>query len=241
MADHLKDTFAFGTSLGLVLLCLMLLMMGCTAGPEPNPEGISVRGDVVTGPTGTCTVGSQPAEDLRSCGLTAAERERALSLLLAQQSVQQAHSAANRPSQQELLWTARTLYSETKKPYEMELVAAVVLNRRDSPRYPDTVERVVQEEWQFTGIHRGTKATQLTLDDYRGGQTEWRLAVRISHHMLTLPDSLRPLQDVTHFYSPVSVDHEPNWARGVEPRYSIGDRFEFYQLHASARRVTNAR
>lgn len=165
-------------------------------------------------------------------------RPRARQLLHSADQQQQAWRRAQAtqttgPTEDELLWLARAVHSETKRSREMELVASVIVNRIESPHYPNHARTVVKEAWQFTGIHKGTaRSLHLSMADYEGGPNAWRRAIRISYSVLSLPDTLRPLHGVTHFYSPRSMrgQAQPDWARNQHPRYQIGNRFVFYDL-----------
>ncbi len=57
-------------------------------------------------------------------------------------------------NQSELSLLARVVYAEAAgEPYSGKVaVAAVVLNRVDSPLFPDTIAGVVYEEWQFSCV-----------------------------------------------------------------------------------------
>lgn len=52
---------------------------------------------------------------------------------------------------------ARAVYSEARgEPFEGQVaIAAVVLNRVLHPLFPDTVEKVIFQPWQFTAVHDG--------------------------------------------------------------------------------------
>ena len=235
--NQLLQDITTGLSIGTVALCLALMLMGCSGeGPTPT-GGISVNGNVVTVGDADCTVRPPNAnKSLRQCGLTAAQRARALGLLLSQEKLKNARQERRQVSQEDIVWAARAIYSETNRSEEMELVGTVIANRLSADQYPNTVREVVRQPWAFTAITRGTtKALRYTMDDYEQGDNRWRRAVRMAEHVLSMPDSLRPLDQVTHFYSPVSMASAapPEWAEGERPEYEIGDRFRFYKHSAT--------
>lgn len=137
---------------------------------------------------------------------------------------------------EEILWFARTLYSETKKPEEQILVAWVIRNRVESEYYPDTYKEVVLQRGQFSGMHATDKQyhinTTLTFED---SSESWDSAVSIAKAVYSADPILRPIgKDVTHFYSPISMVGTPSWAQSVEPAHMVRDtktndvRFAFY-------------
>jgi hypothetical protein len=129
------------------------------------------------------------------------------------------------------------LYSEAQSSYEMELVGSSVRARMASPKYPDDAWAVVTQDWQYSGLHQDAQNVRaLDLADYNNTDlptprlNKWRRAVRVAHHILTLPDSLLPLES-THYYSPQAMTPAgtvPPWARGQQPDYVLPNRFRFY-------------
>jgi hypothetical protein len=124
---------------------------------------------------------------------------------------------------EETLWLARCIYSETKRPAEMELVAWVVRNRVDT-RFRDrsTYKDVVLAPYQFSAFNPGSRKrqyyTSLTPETQLPG---WRHALNIAYHVRYADASLRPFPSRTrHFYSerslPDTLAH-PAWAQGLEP------------------------
>jgi spore germination cell wall hydrolase CwlJ-like protein len=136
----------------------------------------------------------------------------------------------------EVLWFARAVYSETKIPSEQTLVAWVIRNRVESDKYPDTYKGVVLQPGQFSGFSiRDAQYrinSTLTFEDHNPA---WDSAVTIAQAVYTAPDALRPMSKyVMHFYSPISVLHTPSWAEGREADHIVRDtktdgvRFAFY-------------
>ncbi len=136
----------------------------------------------------------------------------------------------------EILWFARTIYSETKVPEEQALVAWVIRNRMESDLYPETYKEVVLQKGQFSGMHPSDAQywTNVTLD-FEDHSPAWDSAVSIAKAVYFADPILRPLpKTVMHFYSPVSVKQTPSWAQGLEPAHTVRDaktnnvRFAFY-------------
>jgi len=124
---------------------------------------------------------------------------------------------------EETLWLARCIYSETKRPAEMELVAWVVRNRVDTRyRGRSTYKGVVLEPYQFSAFNPDNRKrahyASLTPDVEI---PRWQHALNIAYHVRHATPDLRPFSSRTrHFYSerslPDSLAH-PVWAQGLEP------------------------
>lgn len=140
----------------------------------------------------------------------------------------------------ETLWLARAIYSETKRPEEMELVAWVVRNRVETRyRGKASYESAVLDPFQFSAFNPGdrkrTYYSSLTPQSKaRGFDNALRIAFSVRH----ADASYRPFSKKTrHFYSErsmVGVKH-PNWASGgtkVNPQrtFEIDEqRFRFFE------------
>ena len=139
----------------------------------------------------------------------------------------------------EILWFARTIYSETKKAEEQKLVAWVIRNRVDSGLYGDSYEDVVLARGQFSGMHATDKQYPVNISmDYDDASPAWDSAVSIARSVYYADADLNPLSsDVMHFYSPISVINTPSWALGLEPAHTVADpvtkhiRFAFYAIN----------
>ncbi|MDQ5927977.1 MAG: hypothetical protein QG633_415 [Patescibacteria group bacterium] len=140
----------------------------------------------------------------------------------------------------EILWFARTIYSETKKASEQELVAWVIRNRVESGAYGgDSYEDVVLARGQFSGMHATDKQYPTNISmSYQDSSPSWDSAVSIARSVYYADADLNPLSsDVMHFYSPISVMNTPSWAVGLEPAHTVADpvtsriRFAFYALN----------
>lgn len=137
-----------------------------------------------------------------------------------------------------LLWLARCIYSETKRPVEQLLVAWVVRNRVETQYRGNTSYRdVVLAPYQFSAFNPDAPSrtfyTNLTVSA-RG--PEWDQALRIARYVMQAPPSARPFSIMTrHFYSPRSMTdaNPPNWAQNyralrVEGHMIDVERFRFY-------------
>jgi hypothetical protein len=147
-----------------------------------------------------------------------------------------------RPSRidSETLWLARAIYSETKRPEEMDLVAWVVRNRVETRyRGRDSYREVVLDPYQFSAFNPGSRKGWF----YSGldPSTEirsWQRALVIARSVRDADARLRPFSSTTrHFYSERSMvgRQYPEWALGKRPvvperPYTIEQRrFRFYE------------
>jgi hypothetical protein len=216
-----------------ILSCFLLslsLLAGCS-GPERGP-GLSVSEGTVSTSEVHCEIGQNPIDNLKQCGLGPSERERALTLLAAekQAKLRQAKKKLGRPTDEELLWMARVMYTEAPTMRLMTYAGSTVIERVNMEEYPNTVRGVATQRWQFEGITRNAQNVRdLTLEDYGSQNLKWNLAVRSAHFILTTPERYRPLKGIDHFWSPQSADKRPNWAHR-SPEYQVGDKFEFHNL-----------
>src|SRR5690606_25174294 len=118
---------------------------------------------------------------------------------------------------EDVLWMARAIYSETKRPEEQELVAWVVRNRVETRfRGKSTYQEAVLDPYQFSAFIEGTSTrrfySNLTpMSKYPG----WQRALAIAYAVRTLPAYYRPFSIKTrHFYSEQSMvgKSAPDWA-----------------------------
>ncbi len=138
---------------------------------------------------------------------------------------------------EDVLWLARVIYSETKRADEQELVAWVVRNRVETAyRGENTYRGVVLDPWQFSAFnHNAPKRAHyanLTQDCEEPG---WATAVAIAEFVSEAPAYERPFETTTrHFYSERSMvgRSAPAWANGQRPVSLDRDiderRFRFY-------------
>lgn len=144
----------------------------------------------------------------------------------------------------EVLWTARALLSETRKPSEMWYVAWVIRNRYESRfRNSNSYKQVVLDPMQFSAFNRGRP----TRDYYTGLKPtdrtfRWHAAMKIAKTVIDAPESLNPIpKDTFHFYSEVSMKGAPHWRGAVSKvETPLRDRrFKFFQGHARTSITSN--
>jgi len=140
----------------------------------------------------------------------------------------------------ETIWLARCIYSETKDPREMELVAWVVRNRVETGyRGRMTYQSAVLDPYQFSAFNHDspTRGFYVSLDrdhEFLG----WQEALRIAYLVRTNDGRRRPFSSETrHFYSEISMvgRSSPYWSSGYTPVSPRGEfrlderRFRFYE------------
>jgi spore germination cell wall hydrolase CwlJ-like protein len=138
--------------------------------------------------------------------------------------------------EEEILWLARLVYSETKRPDEQVLVAWVVRNRVEADYKGETYKEVALHDSQFSGLNTFDKNYRHNITRNYGDSGEsWENAILVARAVYNAPEILRPFpKTVKHFYSPISVRVKPNWAKGSEPVQVVRDasnsavRFAFY-------------
>lgn len=122
----------------------------------------------------------------------------------------------------ETLWLARVIYSETKRPEEQELVAWVVRNRVETGyRNNKTYRDAVLDSYQFSAFNPGTRTrkhySSLGVHSTEAG---WQKALRIAYEVKNMPAQYRPFDiNTRHFYSEQSMvgQRHPAWAKGQSP------------------------
>ena len=139
---------------------------------------------------------------------------------------------------EETLWLARGIYSETKRPEEQELVAWVIRNRVETGyRGNDSFEEAVLDPYQFSAFNPGTrKRSYYSSLNASSRAPGFQRALSIAYHVRHSDIALRPFDGETrHFFSQRSMVGQrfPNWAHGktdVKPnRYDVeAERFRFY-------------
>lgn len=142
------------------------------------------------------------------------------------------------PQEDDVLWLARCIYSETKRPEEMELVAWVVRNRVETGYKKGwTYQRTILMYKQFSAFNPGYKwrAIYLSLDRNTRRYAGWKTALKIAERVYHAASDERPFPiETRHFYSPRSmrpVARVPDWAKGETPISIPGVdpwRFRFY-------------
>lgn len=123
--------------------------------------------------------------------------------------------------QDEVLWLARCVYSESDRAHEQRLVAWVVRNRVETQYRGSSYREVVLEPRQFSAFNAPSLRRNhiLSLNAY-SVSTSWRQALAIALDVYLAPEAQRPFPVTTrHFYSPISMDggRTPYWALDATP------------------------
>ena len=144
---------------------------------------------------------------------------------------------------EDVLWLARCIYSETKRPEEQELVAWVIRNRVETGyRGQNTYDGAVLDPYQFSAFNPGSAKRRLyTTLDGDSDAAGWQKALRVAHQVYFSPASERPFPEKTrHFYSERSMvgGKTPAWASGKTPVQPVRfkpdpKRFRFYSSIAT--------
>ena len=97
----------------------------------------------------SAVIAFQKQNGLVADGIVGAKTAKALGISLNTQQIAQSSS--------DLYLLAKTVYAEARgEPYEGQVaVAAVVLNRVESPDFPNTIAEVIYQPWAFTAVHDG--------------------------------------------------------------------------------------
>src|SRR5690554_7236907 len=81
----------------------------------------------------------------------------------------------------EMLWLARCIYSESDRPHEQELVAWVVRNRVETGYRGRTYREVVLEDRQFSAFNDPTpRRARILALDASSRSAPWRTALAIA-------------------------------------------------------------
>lgn len=141
----------------------------------------------------------------------------------------------------ETLWLARCIFSETKRSHEQELVAWVIRNRVETGyRGKSTYRDVVLDPMQFSAFNPGSRKRQYYISLSPSSRIPgWQTALRIAHDVRwSDAETWRPFSHRTrHFYSEQSMigRRYPDWASGYNPvsperEYEVEPRrFRFYE------------
>ena len=161
-------------------------------------------------------------------------RDTITSLRSKRDSLEVIAEAERRP---EILWTARALYSETKRAHEMRFVAWVIRNRYDvRHRGASSYRSVVLDHKQFSAFNRGSakRGFYLSLEPKHSGQVpRWHTALATAKSVIDAPEEKRPFSLSTlFFYSQRSMDGQPHWESSMR-EVALGSvnshRFRFLQ------------
>lgn len=147
--------------------------------------------------------------------------------------IMKAEQAKQRPSyispenREDVLWLARVLYSETKRPYEMPTIAWIVRNRVETNYKGSTYREVALHNRQFSGLHSSDAHYERNIGMTFQDTTEvwaWNKAVRVAHWIVQAPDVMRPFPKTTrHYYSPHAIK-APDWAHGHKALHIVRKR-----------------
>ena len=99
--------------------------------------------------TRSAVIAFQKANGLSADGVVGPKTASTLGVTLNSEEVAQSGG--------DLYLLAKCVYSEARgEPYEGQVaVAAVVLNRVESPQFPNTIAEVIYQPWAFTAVHDG--------------------------------------------------------------------------------------
>ncbi len=191
-------------------LVLFLFLMGVSNGrgdlPDPSPD---------TGPVPQETA----APDTEEVDTTALVRA------LVEEMLRHPRKARPLPPEvidEETLWLARCIYSETKRPEEQELVAWIVRNRVETAyRGKRSYRGVVLDPYQFSAFNPGSPVRRYYIRLQSGARMPgWQRAMAVAYAVRHAPPRLRPFSHKTrHFYSERSMrgSTHPDWAVGMHP------------------------
>ena len=139
--------------------------------------------------------------------------------------------------EEEILWLARVLYSETKRASEQRLIAWVVRNRVETGFWDGhTYKAIATQPDQFSGLQpkHPHYDYNISLSYSDTDNSHWNQALSIARSIYYAPSSERPFSQMTrHFYSPHAVTRHPQWASGQEAIHTVEAndgriRFAFY-------------
>ena len=104
-------------------------------------------------------------------------------------------------SSQDLYLLAKCVYAEARgEPYVGQVaVAAVILNRVDSPEFPNTISGVIYQPWAFTAVHDG----QINLEPNDSAYSAAKDAL----------NGWDPTYGCLYYYNPATATSEWIWSR----------------------------
>lgn len=138
-------------------------------------------------------------------------------------------------SSKDVLFAARTLWSESERLDERRLIMWSIRNRVESHYWGDsTYTATVLRGSQYSAWGNPAKRSQLMALTYETTESGWRETIDLVVSVIEAPERFNPMPGITHFYSPVSMVPQggrPEWANGkpaiIIPGASF-DRFHFY-------------
>lgn len=127
----------------------------------------------------------------------------------------------------EVDFLARTLWGEARgeNTAGREAVAQVIVNRKNDPRFPNTIEGVVTQRYQFStwNANDPNRSKILALKD---GDPLFEEMKAIARRVLSGTAENR-VGDITHYANETTLGGAPSWARDATDRVMIG-RHTFY-------------
>lgn len=123
---------------------------------------------------------------------------------------------------EETLWMARCIYSETKRPVEQELVAWVLRNRVETGyRGATSYENAVTMPYQFSAFNPESRVRRYYASlEATSKAPGFQRALAIAYSVRNAPASRRPFINTTrHFFSQQSMvgGQFPVWSAGKSP------------------------
>ena len=140
----------------------------------------------------------------------------------------------NANEEDEVLWLARVIFSETKDIEEMEKIAWIVRNRVEDGRWGYSYKDVVLSPSQFSGLNSWDSQYHININlDHTIDNSIWQRSLEIAEDVYNADrNNDVPHRSVQHFYSP-NVVSTPTWAENEKPvfiTYSTTGKqtFKFY-------------
>lgn len=142
---------------------------------------------------------------------------------------------------EQMLWLARALYSETRNSNEMYYIGWVVRNRVElNYNGNDSYEEIILDPYQFSAFNPGSRSrhqyVNLDVEDLRDPikRDKWHNALRTAMTVIDADSEHRPFPRHTlYFYSEVSMPggRDPHWRDDftrVEMAGVTPERFRFF-------------
>lgn len=123
---------------------------------------------------------------------------------------------ANENVDDDVLWFARALYSETNRRREMIAVGWSIRNRVETCyRGRCTYTSVTTDPWQYSGLNESHPHYHRNMMPMDADDETWRTAVKVAWSIKHAPKSLNLFNKTArHFWSPTAMRGTPHWAYG---------------------------
>ena len=122
--------------------------------------------------------------------------------------------------QDEVLWLARCVYSESNLKHEQEVVAWVVRNRVETEYRGSSYREVVLEPLQFSAFNTPSPRRSHILSlTHKSTSAVWQQALDVALTVYQSDPINRPISlETRHFYSPISMKggKTPPWAKHAD-------------------------